>query len=134
MKLTLDTKTIQSINLFQNMTGCSVIDYIEDETDIYLVVAQGQYGLAVGKGGERIKHAEKIFRKSIKIFEFFEDVDQFILSAVPETKEIEKKESAIYIKINPSDRSKVIGKDGRNIKVINRLLKHLFGVESMKVK
>ena len=133
MKLTLDTKTIQSINLFQNITGCSVVDYIENESDIYLVVAQGQYGLAVGKGGEKVKHAERVFKKNIRVFEYSDDLEQFIMNAVPETKEIEKKNGKIFIKISAGDRSKVIGKDGRNIKVISRFLKHLFDI-GCKVK
>ena len=68
MKVTLDAQTIQSMNFFQNMTGSSVVDCITEGDGLYFVVAKGQYGLSVGKHGAKIKKAESLFKKSIKVF------------------------------------------------------------------
>ena len=65
MKVTLDSKTIQSINIFQNMTHSSIIDCITEADELYFVVAQGQYGLTIGKNGNKIRNAERVFKKSI---------------------------------------------------------------------
>ncbi|MCX6819038.1 MAG: NusA-like transcription termination signal-binding factor [Candidatus Aenigmarchaeota archaeon] len=133
MKVTLDSKAIQSINLFQNMTHSSVVDCITEEGEMYVVVAQGQYGLTIGKNGTKIKNAERIFKKSIKIFEYSPDVKCFIKNIIPECQEIMEEKGIMYIRVKQKDRARVIGKSGKNIKIANTILERLFGV-NIKVK
>ncbi|MBI2076459.1 MAG: NusA-like transcription termination signal-binding factor [Candidatus Aenigmarchaeota archaeon] len=134
MKVTLDSGTIQAMSFFQNMTGSSVVDCITDGDEIYFVVAHGQYGLSVGRQGAKIKGAERLFKKSIKIFEYSPDLKEFVKNLIPETQEAEINGKNIQVKIRQSDRAKVIGKGGRNIKIINKFLKRLFDIDSLKVK
>ena len=133
MKVTLDQETLQIISMFQKLTGCTVVDSIANE-ELYFVVAEGQFGMAVGKNGSKIKNAEKVFKKQIKIFEYAQDVEKFIKNIVPDVQEIKRSENEIIIKVKPADRSKIIGKDGKNIKTINRFLERLYGIKEMKVK
>ena len=133
MKVTLDSKTIQSINLFQDMTRSSVMDCITEEGDLYFVVAEGQYGMTIGKNGSKIRNVEKTFKKSIKIFEYSPDMRVFIKNLIPECQEIEKENDIIYVRVKQKDRARVIGKSGKNIKVANILLQRLFGT-NIKVK
>lgn len=134
MKVTLDQNTIQSINLFQTLTGSSVVDCLVEEDCIYFVVADGQYGLTVGKNGVKIKNAERVFKKPIKVFEYSEDLEGFIRKLIPETEEISGKGKLIFIKVSQKDKPKVVGKAGKNIKIVNRFLQRLFDVEELKVK
>ena len=134
MKVVLASKAIQSISFFQNLTGSSVIDCIEEDNMIYFVVAKGQYGLTVGKGGEKIKNAERIFRKPIKVIEYAEDPVTFIKNMIPFASDVEIKNNFLEIKVKPNERSKVIGKQGKNVKTINKFLKRLFSLEGLKVK
>lgn len=134
MKVTLDAETIQSMNFFQNMTGSSVVDCIADEDGLYFVVAKGQYGLSVGKHGAKIKHAESLFKKSIKVFEYSDNLEEFVRNAVPEAQEINVNGKTIDVKVKQSDRAKVIGKGGKNINIIKKFLKRLFGVDNMKIR
>jgi N utilization substance protein A len=135
MKVTLDAHTIQIVNLFQNMTGTSVIDCIPESDEIYFVVAKGQYGLAIGKNGSRIRLAEKVFKKSIKIFEYSSDLDEFIKNVTgdSEIKKMEKGNGLLIIDVQQGNRARIIGKNGKNIKVINRFLERLFNI-NMKVR
>ncbi len=116
------------------MTGSSVIDCLNEGDEIYFVVAAGQYGLTVGRGGAKIRNAEKVFKKTIRIVEYSPDLKQFIKNTIPEAQEIVAKEGAIEVHVHPRDRAKVIGKGGRKIKIINTLLERLFGAPSLKVK
>ncbi|MFC2143025.1 NusA-like transcription termination signal-binding factor [Candidatus Aenigmatarchaeota archaeon] len=138
MKVTLDQKTIQLINIFRNLTGSNIIDCVDEDEDIYFVVAEGQYGLAVGKSGMKIKNAEKVLKKNIKVFEYSTDLETFIKNVIPETNEInindEESGKVIFIKVKQNLKAKVIGKGGKNIKVINEILHRLFDVESLKIK
>jgi N utilization substance protein A len=134
MKVILDQNSIEAINLFQNLTGATVIDHITEEGEIYFVVAEGQYGLAVGKGGSKIKNAEHIFKKTIKVLEYSEDLEKFVKNIVPEAQEIAINNKQIMLKVKPQDRARVIGKSGKNIKILNKFLQRLFDIEEMKLK
>ena len=134
MKVTLDQKTIQSMNLFQTLTGSTVVDCIDEEDELYFILAEGKYGVTVGKNGVKIKNAEKVFRKKIKVFEFAPDVEGFIRNMIPDIQEITHKDKIIFIKVDAKNRAKIIGKGGKNIKIINKFLHRLFDVEELKVR
>ncbi len=134
MKVVLNQLTIQAINVFQNLTGSSVIDCIVESDEIYFVVADGHYGLSVGKGGVKIKHAERLFKKPIKVFEYAPDPKAFIKKVFPEAQEVEISGGVMSVKIKQADKPKAIGKSGKNIKVMNKILKRLFGIEKIRIK
>ncbi len=134
MKVILDTRNIQSISLFQNLTNSSVIDCLEENDMIFFVVSEGQYGLAVGKNGSKIKNAERVFKKTIKVFEYSPDLNKFVLNLIPEAQEISLSQKAIQVKIKPNDKPKVIGKGGKNIKIVTKFLERLFDVQELKIK
>ncbi|HLD38858.1 MAG TPA: NusA-like transcription termination signal-binding factor [archaeon] len=134
MKVTLDQNAIQSMNIFQTLTGASVVDSISEDDEIYFVIAQGQYGSTVGKNGSKIKNAERVFKKSIKVFEYAETLEDFVKNIIPGLQEFSLKDNVISVKIKPSERARVIGKNGRNIKVINKFLQRLFDIEALKIK
>lgn len=133
MKVTFDTETIKTISLFQNLTGCHVVDTAEENGELYFVVGEGEYGLAVGKEGSKIKNAEKVFKKSIKVFEYSTDLEQFIKNLIPESQQTSIKDNTVRVKIKPRDRAKVIGKGGSKVRVLGNFLKRLFDVEDFKV-
>jgi N utilization substance protein A len=134
MKLVLDQNTIQIMNMFHGITGATVMDCISENDEIYMVVAEGQFGLAVGKNGMKIKHAEKIFKKQIKLFEYSPELEKFIRNIIPGIQEMDIKDRVISVKVRQSERPRVIGKGGKNIKIINTFLEHLFDIEELKVK
>jgi NusA-like KH domain protein len=125
---------IQSISLFQNLTGSSVVDAISDGDEIYFVVAQGQYGSTVGKGGIKVKNAERVFKKYIKVFEYSENMEEFLRNVLPGIQELSKQEKLVTVKIRQADKAKAIGKGGKNIRIITKFLQRLFDVEELKVK
>lgn len=134
MKVTLDQNTIQSISLFQNLTGSSVVDAITEDDEIYFVVAQGQYGSTVGKNGSKVKNAERVFKKSIKVLEYSENAEDFIKNLIHDAQEFTVNGKIITVKVKPSDKAKIIGRGGRNIKIINKFLQRLFDIDELKVK
>ncbi|MFH0837110.1 MAG: NusA-like transcription termination signal-binding factor [Candidatus Aenigmatarchaeota archaeon] len=133
MKVQLNTETIRQISLFQELTGAHAIDMIINE-EIYFVVAENEYGLAIGKDGRNIRKAEYVFKKPIRIIEYSPDLETFIKNMIPHVKEIIKQEGKIEVRIAPSDRSKVIGKAGYRIKIMEEFVKRFFDATSFKVK
>lgn len=134
MKVTLDARNIQSISLFQNLTNSSVLDCLEESDMIFFVVSEGQYGLAVGKNGSKIKNAERVFKKTIKVFEYSPDLNRFVSNLIPEALEVNLSEKGVQVKIKPNDKPKVIGRGGKNIRIVTKFLQRLFDVETLKIK
>ena len=134
MKVVLDQNSIEVINLFQNITGATVVDSITEDGEIYFVVAEGQYGLAVGKGGMKIKHVEKMLKKTVKVLEYADTPEKFIRNAIHDAQDINVNGKKITVKVRTADRARVIGKSGKNVKVLNKFLQRLFDTEELKVK
>ena len=134
MKVTFDSRSIQYINLFNSLTRCSIIDFIDDSDELYFVVGEGQYGLAGGKNGVKVKKAERVFKKAIKVFEYSPKLESFVRNLVPEAQSIEISNSEVVVRIKPSDRARVIGKGGKNVRIIKLFLERLFEIENFKVK
>jgi N utilization substance protein A len=133
MKVTFDTEAIKTISLFQSITGGNVKDYAETEEEMYFVVSEGEYGLAVGKDGSKIKHAENVFKKAIKIFEYSPNLEQFVKNLVPEAQNISIKDTSIRVRVKPGDRAKVIGKGGARVKVMGTFLERLHEIKDFKI-
>ncbi|MBS3056719.1 MAG: NusA-like transcription termination signal-binding factor [Candidatus Aenigmarchaeota archaeon] len=136
MKITLDNNVIQTIDLFQKITGATVMDCIVNGSIIYFIVAKGQYGLSVGKGGIKIKQAEKKFKKTIKVFEYSDNLEIFVKNLIPEIQSIKINEinKEIDVRVRSPDRAKIIGKEGRNIKIINQFLNRMTGIKELRVR
>jgi len=128
------------IQLLQNMTGATIVDcIIEDETIIF-TVKKGEIGLAVGKGGEKIKRFRALTNKQVEIFEFIEDPEKFLRNAlkpanVKDIRMVDKVGGGkiAMINIDPHDKGIAIGKNGENIKKIRFLAKRYFDFENVIV-
>ncbi|MFH0949198.1 MAG: NusA-like transcription termination signal-binding factor [Candidatus Aenigmatarchaeota archaeon] len=134
MKMTFDIKTIQTINIFQDLTGSNVVDCINNEHEICFVVAKGSYGLAVGRNGAKIKNAERVFKKHIRIFEHSSDLDGFVKNLIPDADDITKTDDIVSFKLKHSAKAKAIGRRGENIKLVKELLNRHFGIKAVKIR
>ncbi|MCD6215748.1 MAG: NusA-like transcription termination signal-binding factor [Candidatus Aenigmarchaeota archaeon] len=133
MKIKLDYQTIKQIDVIQKFSGTDIIDCINTSSTIYFVVAQGQYGKIVGKKGAKIKAAEKLFKKKIKIFEYDSNIKSFIKNIIPSAKDIIIKDKKIFVHVHKKDRAKAIGSHGENVKTIKTFMQRIFGMEDLKV-
>lgn len=134
MKMSLDETAIKSISLFHKMTGSSVVDMIDSEDMLYFVVKEGEYGLAVGKGGTKVRAVEDKFKKTVKVFEYSGEMEKFIRNMVPEIHDLSITDNGIFVRVRSNARARVIGKSGKNIKIVNEFLKRHFDRDDLKVK
>jgi len=128
------------IQLLQNMTGATIVDCIIDEETIIFTVKKGEIGLAVGKGGEKIKRFRALTNKQVEIFEFIEDPDKFLRNAlkpanVKDIRMVDKVGGGkiAMVNIDPHDKGIAIGKNGENIKKIRFLAKRYFDFDNVIV-
>ena len=127
-----DTDTIRVITTFESITGTEVRDCVCSNT-IYFLLNPGKIAMAIGKNGQNIKTAEKMFRKPIKVFEWAEDNKQLIKNMIPQAQKIDINGEHVTITLNQTDRGAVIGREGSNIKAIRELLKRNSNIKELKI-
>ena len=129
-----DTKTIHTMNIFENYTGVAVIDCLIEEEVVYIIVEKGKVGLAIGKNGNLIKRVEKVLGKNIKVFEYDENLVNFVKNLIPQAQEIVVKDKIVEVKVNKRDRGIVIGRNSKNLKIIKALLERNHGVKDVIIR
>lgn len=131
-KVILDQEAFGLSSLMEKIARVRVKDCFKDEEIIYFVVAPGELGKAIGKGAINIKRAQEEFGKRIKIIEYNDEVVRFIKNIIYPAKveEIIEENSVIFIKdSSKKTKSLLIGRGGKNLKLINRAVKRFFNKE-----
>jgi N utilization substance protein A len=130
------------MRLLENMTGATVVDCIieEDENTIIFSVKKGEVGLAIGRGGEKIKRFRKMTNKQIEIFEYIDYPEGFIRNAlkparVKDIRLVDRvNEGPIsMVNVETKDKGIAIGRNGQNIKKIRSLAKRYFNIENIVI-
>ena len=118
--------------LIEKFTYTLVKDCFREGETIYLVVGPGELGKVVGKGGVTVKRIQQEIGKPVRVIEYRDNVVDFIKNVIYPlaVQEIVVEEKAVILK----DRSKktkslLIGRDGRNLQVINRAVGRFFDKE-----
>ncbi|MCK5669772.1 NusA-like transcription termination signal-binding factor [Candidatus Bathyarchaeota archaeon] len=138
IKITQDE--MKFIQLLQNMTGATIVDCIIDDDTIIFTVKKGEVGLAVGKGGEKIKRFRSMTNKQVEIYEYMNEAEKFIKNALKPAKikdirivdRMEGKKIAM-VTVEPKDKGIAIGKNGDNIKKIRFLAKRYFQLDTVVI-
>ncbi|MFH1786340.1 MAG: NusA-like transcription termination signal-binding factor [archaeon] len=136
MTITLDKATIECIGLFQGITTAAVRDCILEPTRAVYVVEEGQIGSAIGRDGANIHAVRSRVGKSVKVYEYSPDPKRFIVNLLDgvEPYEITIKNNTAYITISAEDKGRVVGKDGKNIKSLTKILERQHNISSITVK
>jgi len=139
-EIMLSNETMQYINMASNIIRTDVLDcYIADDR-LILIVKKGQLGVAIGSKAKNIEKLRRLFKKNIKFVEFDNNKERFILNLCKpyKTKEItlEGEGDAIIARVGVehSDKSKLIGKDGRNIDIIRKLARRHHSIKDVQIK
>ncbi len=138
IKITQDE--MKFIQLLQNMTGATIVDCIIDDDTIIFTVKKGEVGLAVGKGGEKIKRFRSMTNKQVEIYEYMNEPEKFIRNALKPAKvkdirlvdRMEGKKIAM-VTVEPKDKGIAIGRNGDNIKKIRFLSKRYFQLDTVVI-
>lgn len=140
IKITQDE--MKYMQLLQNMTGATIVDCIvkDDEDTLIFTVKKGEVGLAVGKGGEKIKRFRNMTNKQVEIYEYLPEPEKFIRNALKPAKikdirlvdRMEGKRIAM-VNVDPRDKGIAIGKNGANIKKIRFLAQRYFQLDTVVI-
>jgi N utilization substance protein A len=128
--------------LLENMTGATVVDCIIDEEGetIIFAVKEGEVGLAVGRGGEKINRFRRMINKHVEVFEYLDDPEKFIRNAlkparVKALRLVDRVDSGriAMLNVETKDKGIAIGRNGQNIKKIRFLAKRYFNLDNIVI-
>lgn len=138
----LSTDQMRMMSLFQNVTGATARDCVEDEKQdrVIFVVNTGKMGLAIGKGGIHIKSLQNIVKRNVELVEFDEDPAKFLanllnsklISEVKINKRADGTKQAIVM-VDPRKKGIVVGREGRNAEKARLLAKRYFDISSVLI-
>lgn len=139
MALTFNTESIRLITLFENLTNTIVKDCVIDDSNnmVYFLIEEGKIGMAIGKDGGNVKNVENLIKKKIKIFEFSEDLNDFIKKLIPQATEVRIKNEErimVEVRVDKKDKAVVVGRDRRNLKLYRELLERNHGVSELIIR
>ena len=138
----LTTDQMRLISLFQNVTGASARDCVEDEKQnrVIFVVNEGKMGLAIGKGGAHIRNLQNIVKKNVELVEYSDDPVTFLknmlnaklVSDVKLNKRLDGTTQAIVL-VDAKKKGIVVGREARNAEKARLLAKRYFEITSVLI-
>jgi len=141
-RVRLTAKEMGLIALFETMTGAVVEDCVVDDKNdrIIFVVKKGHMGLAIGKKGRKVKLLEKLMRKKLEVVEYSEDVREFLANALKPvriqgirlTERPDGRKIAV-VSVDPRDKARAIGRNGRNAEKLRLLARRYFGIDNVMI-
>jgi len=139
-EIMLSNDAMQCIHMASNLLKIDIIDCIVRDDRLIFIVKKGQLGIAIGSKAKNLEKLRNVFKKNIKFVESDQDKKQFILNlckpyAIKEvTLEGGNKSPVAKIEVEPSDKSKLIGKGGNNIEIIRKLAQRHHSIKDVQIK
>ena len=136
----LSNENMQYINMASKITKTDILDCVIQDDKLVFIVQQGQLGAAIGIKAKNLEKLRGLFKKNIKFVEFHPDKKQFIVNLCKpyKIKKIEldgdDESKVAKVEVEVSDKSKIIGKGGRNIEIIRQLAQRHHSFKDVQIK
>lgn len=136
----LSNENMQYINMAVKITKADILDCMIAEDKLIFIVRQGQLGIAIGAKAKNLEKLRSLFKKSIKFIEYSTDKENFIKNLCKPytikniTLEGEGDNIIAKVEVETSDKSKIIGKGGRNIEMIRQLAQRHHNLKDVQIK
>ncbi|HDM66951.1 MAG TPA: NusA-like transcription termination signal-binding factor [Thermoplasmatales archaeon] len=138
--ISISTEAMKYIRMASDITMVDILDCLITEDRLVFVVRKGDLGAAIGRKASNLRRLESLFKKNIKFVEYHEDKVQFIRNLCKPFKAqnitFTGREDApiVHIVVKPSEKSKLIGRNGRNIELIRELARRHHSIKDVQVK
>ena len=136
----LSNEDMQCINMASNITKTHILDCLSLDDRIIFIVQKGQLGAAIGIKARNLEKLRNLFKKTIKFVEFDPEEEKFIYNLFKPYKinkvvlEGEKNSLIAKVEVEIADKSKIIGKSGRNIEIIRKLAQRHHSIKDVQIK
>ncbi|HEX16962.1 MAG TPA: NusA-like transcription termination signal-binding factor [Thermoplasmatales archaeon] len=136
----ISTEDIHKMRLASSLTKADIIDCIEDEDTLIFIVSKGFLGLAIGKNARNVERLREIFRKNVRFVELDDDEKRFIINLFKPFKvedvriEDVGNRKVAKLKVSPTEKSKVIGKGGRNVRIAREIAQRHSSIDDIQIQ
>jgi len=135
-RIRYDANLIKSMSIFQSLTKSRLKDCIENEGMLTFIVDGNDIGKAIGKRGSNARMLENALNRKIKIVAFNPDVLQFVRNLVYPLKVADVSEEEGVVTVRAADRQTrgfLIGRNAKNLRNTESIVKRHFGINEIKV-
>jgi len=139
-EITLSNQTVQCINMATKYSKAGIKDCLVEDDRIIFVVEKGQIGIALGSKAKNLEKLRILFKKNVKFVEFDDDKEKFIKNLCKPYQinnivfDGDDDSCTARIEVSPRDKSKLIGKGGRNINMIRMLAQRHHPIKDVQIK
>ncbi|MEM3965835.1 MAG: NusA-like transcription termination signal-binding factor, partial [Thermoplasmata archaeon] len=136
----IDEKLLGYMSQFYIITNVEVKDVAEDDENVFFIIYPRTLKKAIEKNGENVKKLKERLGKNIIIIEYNDNLKRFVYNLFYRfgVKEInidkEGEEYKISVSVDPANKARAIGKNGRNLRTSREILSRYFNVSSLVVK
>lgn len=126
----LDQRLMGYITTIENLTGARVKDIFVQDDLLIVIVPAGEAGKAIGKRGAHIRRLTYLLKKKIKIIELSTSALDFTKNALDPLKvdSITLKNNVVVLSVKEASmKGKIIGRNGKNLKLLSDLVQKYFG-------
>ncbi len=138
-EIMISNEVMQYINLASKITKTDILDCLITDDKIIFIVRKGFIGIAIGLKAKNIEKLKNLFKKKIKFVEFDDDKQKFLLNLCKPYKvnqitiEGDKDSKVAKLEVDITDKSKIIGRGGKNIEIIRDLAKRHHGIRDVQI-
>lgn len=135
-RVKLDREAFAYSSIAEKIIRVRIKDSFKEGETLYFVIYPGSLGKALGKGATNIKRLQEKFNSRIRFVEFSDNCARFIKNLIYPLKveEISESEEEIILKdSNKKTKSLLIGRDAKNLKLLNNVVDRYFN-KTIKVE
>lgn len=135
-KIVLDSLTLQTISMFESLTGAHVKDCVPSAEQLIFIVHEGEMAKAIGRGGQHVRNLEHKLKKRVKIVEFHTDVLQFVKNVVAPIVLSDAKIEDTVVFMSAKDlksRGLLIGRGASNLRLFEAIVQRYFPIKELRV-
>ena len=139
VSITFNEKTLLLMSLFENVAKVPAKDCVETKDKVVFIVNKGLLGRAIGKDGRNIKLMKKRLNKDVHLVEHSDDPQEFVKNVFcyydVKKVELEKRGNITHatVTVDPKNKAKAIGREGRNLKIARDIIARHHDVQSVCV-
>ena len=136
----LSNENMQCMNMVSKITKADVLDCVITDDILIFIVHQGQLGIAIGVKAKNLEKLRNLFKKRIKFIEYSPVKENFVKNLCKPYKvknitfEGEGENTIAKVEVEISDKSKIIGKSGKNIEIIRQLAQRHHNLKDVQIK
>ena len=139
VNIKLDAQTLRYISIFEAATNAEVKDCLEKDNLIVFIVYPRNLRKVLVNGGEKIQTLRNLLKKNVMVIEYSPDVVVFTRNVFHRFRVRNVKvdrvgtEFSITVSVDPKDKARAIGKDGRNLRLAKEIIGRHFPLKNIVI-